>query len=955
MSPLHDDPRLTAYALGELNAADRAAVEQQIGKSVETLLEIESIREVAGQLRASLREEALVSAVTPLARSATAGVGPRTERPLPIETPSLARRASERPILAPVANDTSPSRKNSGKFAVAASCLALAGAFGIVAISGRHEQQNVADLAEVSKRIEWYDSDGAGVNDSSRASDPLLSMRATNAELLGELELKQRLYFGAGVALQESSNPNVNYFAESAGGSAGQPAVSGLGGFDVTALDNGPARPHTGLLRKPAGTNVASSTPNEGLERQNDGYWARRTLAGDRRQKPIGGKTTGLIAGKPADTHGEIEKLAQAKVVEVRKLGEIEERLKRRDHQFGFTTSLAGEVVATKESKPSGSTLIEVSLGGDDGLAEGERLSVIRAGVGNKAAKYLGEIRITYVTPDRAVGQVVSRAKGFVIDKGDQVVSIGNERAAAEALAAEAYAAIHDTPFASPLQEPLSTFSIDVDTAAYSNMRRFLTQGNWPPLDSVRIEELVNYFAYDYTPPADEEILNLNSEIKNQKSRIKNPFAVHMEVAACPWNAEHRLVRVGLKGKEIALDKRPVSNIVFLIDVSGSMQPANKLPLVKAGLRGLVEQFTENDRVGIVVYAGASGLVLDSTNATQKDVILSSIENLQAGGSTNGGEGIQLAYALARKHFINKGTNRVILCTDGDFNVGITNQDDLTRLIEEESKSGVFLSVLGFGMGNLKDSTLEKLADKGNGNYAYIDTLREANKVFVEQMTGTLITIAKDVKIQIEFNPLQVGAYRLIGYENRLLAAQDFRDDTKDAGEIGAGHTVTALYEIIPPSKLSKAETPVTKSLKYQPNVPSPAGTPATDAAALRKYGPTTASAYTPLVAGNAKNELLTIWLRYKQPDADKSDAEIEQVLVDEGLSFAKASIDFRWAASVASFGMILRNSPHKGNATLDSVLELTQSAIGPDKSGYREEFVSLVRSAKALQPHPTK
>ncbi|HLQ46539.1 MAG TPA: VWA domain-containing protein, partial [Planctomycetaceae bacterium] len=387
-----------------------------------------------------------------------------------------------------------------------------------------------------------------------------------------------------------------------------------------------------------------------------------------------------------------------------------------------------------------------------------------------------------------------------------------------EPASAEAYAAIHDNPFASPLQEPLSTFSIDVDTAAYSNMRRFLTQGSWPPPDAVRIEELVNYFTYDYTPPG-AEISNLKSQISNQDT----PFAVHLEVAACPWNAEHRLVRVGLKGKEIALDKRPVSNIVFLIDVSGSMQDANKLPLVKAGLKRLVEQFTENDRVGIVVYAGASGVMLDSTNASHKDVILSSIESLQAGGSTNGGEGIQLAYAMARKHFIPKATNRVILCTDGDFNVGITNPDDLTRLIEEEAKSGVFLSVLGFGMGNLKDSTLEKLADKGNGNYAYIDSLREANKVFVEQMTGTLITIAKDVKIQIEFNPSQVGAYRLIGYENRLLAAQDFHDDTKDAGEIGAGHTVTALYEIIPPGKLPVAAPQTDEKLKYQPSVKSPA------------------------------------------------------------------------------------------------------------------------------------
>lgn len=518
----------------------------------------------------------------------------------------------------------------------------------------------------------------------------------------------------------------------------------------------------------------------------------------------------------------------------------------------------------------------------------------------------------------------------------------------------EAYAAIHDNPFASPLAEPLSTFSIDVDTAAYSNMRRFLTQGSWPPADAVRIEELVNYFSYDYAPPG-AGISSLKSEISDLKSQISNPdqpFAVHLEVAGCPWNADHRLVRIGLKGKEIALDKRPVSNIVFLIDVSGSMQDANKLPLVKAGLRRLVEQFTENDRVGIVVYAGASGLVLDSTNASQKDVILSSIENLQAGGSTNGGEGIQLAYALARKHFIEKGTNRVILCTDGDFNVGITNQDDLTRLIEEESKSGVFLSVLGFGMGNLKDPTLEKLADKGNGNYAYIDTLREANKVFVEQMTGTLITIAKDVKIQIEFNPAQVGAYRLIGYENRLLAAQDFHDDTKDAGEIGAGHTVTALYEIIPPSKLptQPKEPTVEEKLKYQPNVKSPAEA---EGQGLRGKGPgqigdaVRPSALVP--QPSASNELLTIKLRYKQPDGDKSQL-IEQPLTDGGKSFAQASTDFRFAASVASFGMILRHSPHRGNATLDAVAEIAQSSLGADKSGYRSEFVGLVRSAKALQ-----
>ncbi len=834
MSPLSDDPRLTAYALGELSPSDRAAVEQQIGDSVETLLEIEAIREVASQLRAALQNEARV---------------PRLTQPCAAENlkSQISNSKSQEAhtvgtVVAPVAvlivKDAARRRKASGKFAVAASCLALMGAFGIVAITGRHDQRNAADFANASKPTVRHELEFEGIDGTSRSYTPLTAFSVLDVDVKA---------IGSGAAVRGTSGGQRAGEDASGRGSGSRQAMIVSGGGSTTSRER-------------------SKGPDEGAVRFK------------------------------SDTTGS----NMTRYYHVPNEPQVAQRL-----QFGVGVVEGGR-----------------GLPGNTTVENGTKLAKIR------------DEKLNRELEERLVERNPS------VHRLQQLEESG----------AEAYAAIHDNPFATPLREPLSTFSIDVDTAAYSNMRRFLTQGSWPPADSVRIEELVNYFSYDYTPPG-AEISNLKSQIPNQEA----PFAVHMEVAACPWNAEHRLVRVGLKGNEIALDKRPVSNIVFLIDVSGSMQPANKLPLVKAGLRRLVEQFTENDRVGIVVYAGASGLALDSTNATQKDVILSAIENLQAGGSTNGGEGIQLAYALARKNFINKGTNRVILCTDGDFNVGVTNQNDLTRLIEEESKSGVFLSVLGFGMGNLKDSTLEKLADKGNGNYAYIDTLKEANKVFVEQMTGTLITIAKDVKIQIEFNPSQVGAYRLIGYENRLLAAQDFRDDTKDAGEIGAGHTVTALYEIIPPSKLPKAETPAAKSLKYQPNVPSPAGAPATDAAALRKYNPTTASADAPLVAGNAKNELLTIWLRYKQPDSDKSDAEFEQVLVDEGHSFANASIDFRWAASVASFGLILRSSPHKGNATLDSVLELAQSAIGADKSGYREEFVSLVRSAKALQPQPTK
>ena len=841
MSPnFSDDPRLTAYALGELTEADRAIVEQQIGESVETLLEIEAIREVAGQLRVALRDEtphAVGRALLPVEPSNATGKSARPTKPVgeqsQIDRPSRALRASEQPTLTSVASDASPRRRASGKFAVAASCLAMLGAFGIVAVTARQEQSNAKNFFDAARYaastkpqlLAQNAQRDFGINENSDSSD-------------GEMR--------AVIVVNDSSA----HFDETFGQSL-------LGRMSRESEVNHPDAPGSQLgaqydryhfyEAKP----TANPAPNVALLRSQRGLQRAEWL-------------------NPVPKGWAIAELRQRDRKELKQLADLDKRLKRE----------------------------------------------------------LREDEVERVNEDLDV------------------------------VSSEDYAKLSDNPFFSPQQEPLSTFSIDVDTAAYSNMRRFLTQGSWPPADAVRIEELVNYFNYDYAPPNVEHAARVlrsgesreSTQLDGQASRPSHdqPFAVHLEVAGCPWNAEHRLVRVGLKGKEIAMDKRPMSNIVFLIDVSGSMQDPNKLPLVKVGLKRLVEQLTENDRVGIVVYAGASGLALDSTNATQKDVILSAIENLQAGGSTNGAQGIQLAYALARKHFIQKGTNRVILCTDGDFNVGITNQDDLTKLIEEEAKSGVFLGVLGFGMGNLKDSTLEKLADKGNGNYAYIDSLREAHKVFVEQMTGTLITIAKDVKIQIEFNPAQVGAYRLIGYENRLLAAQDFHDDTKDAGEIGAGHTVTALYEIIPPNKLPAQPKPATdEKLKYQPNVKSPADgvrrdVPASPVTDERQAG-------RPSLQPQQTNELMTIKLRYKQPDADKS-LLIEQTLLDQGRSFAQASTDFRFAASVASFGMLLRHSPHKGSGTLDAVAEIAESSLGSDKSGYRAEFVGLVRSAKALR-----
>jgi Ca-activated chloride channel family protein len=470
----------------------------------------------------------------------------------------------------------------------------------------------------------------------------------------------------------------------------------------------------------------------------------------------------------------------------------------------------------------------------------------------------------------------------------------------------EAYDDLPENPFFRVEDDPLSTFSIDVDTASYSVIRRMLRDERMPPAGAVRIEEMVNYFPYDYAQPTGDD-----------------PFAVHLEVSACPWTPAHRLVRVGLKGRELDEGTRPAANLVFLLDVSGSMNNADKLPLLVRSMKLLTERLAERDRVAIVVYAGSSGLVLPSTPGSDRGSILDALERLKAGGSTNGGAGIQLAYKTAKENFIDGGVNRVILATDGDFNVGTTNQSELVDLVRAGAKDGTFLTVLGFGKGNYKDSTLEKLADKGNGNYAYIDNIAEGRKVLVSQAGGTLHTIAKDVKIQVEFNPAKVAGHRLIGYENRVLAHRDFNDDKKDAGEIGAGHTVTALYEVVPMGVA--VPTPKTDDLKYQEP---------------RER-----------TAASGSNELLTIKLRFKQPDGDTSVLR-EFPLVDGGAGYADASSEFRFAAAVACFGMVLRESKHSGTASFDTVLELAGDSLGDDAQGYRHEFLSLVQKARTTMGH---
>jgi len=468
----------------------------------------------------------------------------------------------------------------------------------------------------------------------------------------------------------------------------------------------------------------------------------------------------------------------------------------------------------------------------------------------------------------------------------------------------EEYNAIEENVFHETKKDALTTFSIDVDRASYSNIRRMLNSGQLPPKDAIRIEEMINYFDYEYKQPTG-----------------KAPVSFQTEISDSPWNKGLKLLHIGLQAKKIPTDNLPASNLVFLIDVSGSMEYANKLPLLKEGFKLLVDQLRPKDHVSIVVYAGAAGVVLPSTSGDNKNKIKEALEQLQAGGSTAGGEGIKLAYKLAADNFIKGGNNRVILASDGDFNVGVSSEAELKSLIEEKREKGIFLSVLGFGMGNYKDNKMETLADKGNGNYAYIDEIQEAQKIFVTEFGGTLFTVAKDVKLQLEFNPKYVKAYRLIGYENRKLNNEDFNNDKKDAGEMGSGHTVTAIYEIVPvgveSNYLSKVDP-----LKYQENKV--------------------------LTSSANSNEVLTIKLRYKLPEETKSSL-IEQVVLDTHTDFEKTSENFRLAASVAEFGLILRHSEYKGTATFDQVILNAKSARGEDEEGYRAEFIKLVKTAKLL------
>jgi Ca-activated chloride channel homolog len=847
-----DDPRLTAFVLGELDPDEHAVVEAMLGESSECRQAVDEIRLTVGWLSSRLHDES--------------------------ETHAHPEKLNHQPVMASIPQPVVAARprwraRRLMYWGVAASVL-LAASLWIAA--------SVVQVSQPVTRFASY-APAPAAQEVALGATPL-SARSVASASRGAAKAKApasagELYFTADASAPSRSADSYSEAAPRGIGLLGE----GLSpdGTRSVALAGKPAVP---AAAAPAGPG------SDALGRRNSRLAASHPA--------ISSQSRSLLAagGSKAKTLADHE-------------GRDEANERRLEGQIQGDARLAEQANAGQKAQYG---LLQQNGSKDQNQQQSQKAKTPIASPapapqllvtdGGRDSQALAEL-------EKASAQPMQRAElpqlpdPFGADQGERDAKL-DLSVAQRAEAPKAPASILDNAFQEVRKEPKSTFSIDVDTASYSHVRALLTQNLLPSGDDVRIEELLNYFPYSDAPPSNASV---------------DPFAVHSEVAACPWNTKHRLVRIGIAARPIDQSRRPASNLVFLIDVSGSMDQPNKLPLVKWGLQRLVEQLGENDRVAMVVYAGASGLVLPSTSCMNKAQVMSAIDQLQAGGSTNGGAGIQLAYDVAAQNFIKNGTNRVILATDGDFNVGIFDRDKLFELIQAKAKSGVFLSVLGFGMDNLKDATLEGLADKGNGHYAYIDSPHEAYRVLVEEMGSTLVTVAKDVKIQVDFNPAQVAQFRLIGYENRIMAHEDFNNDAKDAGEIGAGHHVTALYEVAPHEgrrMLAKASGDQSRGF---------------------------------VAKGDETTEpLLTVHLRYKKPAEDTS-RPLEHRVIDRGLDFGHASDDLKFATSVAGLGMLLRSSPYKGSLTYAGVLEIAQPSLASDSSGYRREFVELVRKAQTL------
>ena len=938
-----NDPRLTAYVLDELELAEKAEIEAALQESEELRKEVDAIRLACGLLGESLLQEPAVGLKPEQIEQIEQSVRPQeTVRPwwfrpgLPVAASVLLaailfgpnwveQLSSSKEALIPAAQ-----RVPIGELEEAAGQERES--VGQAQFAARKKDQDRVDESELFKANQQQararaEPDGAARAPTRSTDERGGWYRANQAPGDESTEVDKLERQLAEKVVDGRSSQVADALASSAGKGADLKQVA-------DAQSKGRSRDASGPAPRQPGVEAPAADFEARLGNREAEMAENRPEEQDLRGAGEGNGLMQSISSIVAETEtGQIGGQSVRKTVP-----EFQDAL-------GDDASATGKAGApAPQPDPSFST---VSVGGELGRRDGEEDQVVNRVAtqlplnGREELKLVAELRAGRLSaPAAKPVPASSSASVSVVSSAASVSDARNERLEESSLRGyhfedrdryryphpprrnrprprpdfntESYDSIVENVFVRVEDDHRSTFSIDVDTASYANVRRFLGQGTRPPRDAVRIEELINYFSYDYPQPQGEQ-----------------PFSVSLEVAEAPWRREHRLVRVGLKGREIREEKRPSSNLVFLIDVSGSMRPSNKLPLLKKSMRMLVDRLSENDTVAMVVYAGASGLVLPPTTGDQKSVILHALENLHAGGSTNGGAGIELAYECAVDSFIRGGVNRVILATDGDFNVGISNQGDLVRLIENRRRSGVFLSVLGFGRGNLKDGNLEKLADKGNGNYFYIDSEREARKVLVEQMNSTLVTIAKDVKIQIEFNPARVQAYRLIGYENRVLAHQDFNDDRKDAGEIGAGHTVTALYEVVP-SGVDMNVAGV-DPLRYQTSAET-AGTEL-DRVEKAPHG----------------NELMFVRLRYKKP-AGGSSRLIEVPLVDRKGRFDNASQDFKFAAAVASFGMLLRDSIYAGEASFDETLNWALAGKGEDPHGYRQGFLKLVIQAQSLE-----
>ncbi len=896
-----DDPRLTAFALGELEGEDLAAVEAALRDDPAARAAVEEIRAMAGHLETALGAEAAAdakAAIEPLHRAAI----------LPGRDPAKLDGGSMGKLL------QFPKLRFPQLYYIVGGLAAAA--FAVLVMRQERPEYRVRQAEKKTY---------AAVELQARAVDTMATNAAINAPALAEPKDADKLAEPVPARKRDEPAPTVAAVTQEQA-VLNAPAQSSL--LKAMPQVAGAAAASQSFAANERRADVADMTAKLQASAAQDGERAK-SFGASVRPAPMS-TVLGPVSGGTLAKEDEKQVLSAFTVTAEKDEGYLKART-------GTPTRIGGEIqrapLAVEIKSDPGKLLAPPASGvRPEAFLRADAITPTREG----REAQLAQVHSLPSIPADFAGKPAGAAH-YLDAKGNKIydtnvgVTVPVSVRAKSPANTEAYAYQRDNDFLGAAENPLSTFSIDVDTASYANVRRFLAEGQLPPADAVRIEELVNYFPYHYAPPAfAEPTAGRPAADATGKALAVDPFAASMEVSDAPWAAGHRLVRIGLKGREGSTAARAAANLVFLLDVSGSMDEPNKLPLVKESMRLLLGKLRPDDHVAIVVYAGASGLALPSTPVAQSREIVAALDSLEPGGSTNGAMGIQLAYDIAKANFVTGGINRVILCTDGDFNVGVTSEGDLTRLIAEKAKSGVFLTVFGFGMGNYKDATLEKLADQGNGNYGYIDSRREAEKLLVEQVNGTLVTIAKDVKIQVEFNPAQVASYRLIGYENRLLKKEDFNNDAVDAGEIGAGHTVTALYEVVPTSQ-ARGEGPGAMDV---PAVDPP------------KYQPT--EERKSKIENRKSSELLTLKVRFKEPVGTVS-RKLEFPLTDAGTRFANASGDFKFTAAVAEFGMILRGSPHKGTGTLGDVQAWAEAGTDGDAGGYRSEFIGLVKQAEAL------